>query len=72
MMAFPLSVVIGSLAAPTGSVNAASSTAGATPRSGSGESRAMSSVVLASTPAAFAAFSKSGALFSFAASSAAF
>ena len=72
MIAVPASIAIGSLTAPTGSLNAISSTAGATPRSGIGESRASNSVVFASTPAAFAAFSKSGAPLSFAAISAAF
>ena len=71
-MAVPLSVAIGSLTAPAGSANAASSTAGATPRSGIGASRAMSSVVFTSTPAVLAALSKSAALFSFAAIAAAF
>ncbi len=66
--AVPASVVIGSLTAPTGSANAASITSGATPRSGIGASRVISSVVLGSTPAAFAIRSKSAAPFSFAAS----
>jgi len=70
--AVPLSVAIGSLTLPAASLNAASVTAGAFPRSGMGASCAMRSVVLASTPAAFAAFSKSAAPFSFAARSAAF
>ena len=47
MTAVPLSVAMASLTAPTGSLNAASSTAAAVPRSGMGESLVISSVVFA-------------------------
>ena len=55
----PLSVLIGSLTAPAGSVKATASTAGLTPTSAIGAPRAIRSVVFASRPAAFAAASKS-------------
>ena len=55
----PVSVTIGSLTPPDGSANAAASIVGLTPMSGIGEPRAISSVVFTSTPAAFAALSKS-------------
>ena len=63
-MAVPVGVVMASLTPPCGSANATASIDSLMPRSGIADPRAMSSVVLTSRPAFFAAAAKSFAPFS--------